>query len=109
VGLVVVEFAAPVELDYLTGVLPGPEGDLGVEHLAGEDRVDHGLRHIALVPGVEGQLEELKLADLQEVRRIGHLGPLQVVVVVGPDQGLEKAHMALFARLSARASVQGDA
>ncbi len=65
VGLVVVEFADPVELQDLAGVLAGLERNLVMEHVAGEDRVDRDLRHIALAPIVEGKLQKLKFADLQ--------------------------------------------
>lgn len=50
---------------------------------------------------MKGELQKLKFADLQEVRRIGDLGLLLVFVVVGLDQGFKKGHITLFPRLSA--------
>ena len=91
-GRPIVEAAVGLELYDDLGVAANPGGCFAGHHESAEPEVDGLLIHLPAEAFGVGQLQQLELADLQQVGGMGDLRPLGVFLVVGMDQGVEKIH-----------------
>ena len=87
-----IELAGALLLQDVAGIVAGPPGHLLAQHVAGEQPVDLAFRQIAAEPVIMRQLQELELADMEQVGRLGDLRPFGGCLELGPEDDIEKVH-----------------